>query len=86
MIKGVNRQIIEVLDTKNTYFERALLVVRPNCEQIDPKRLQTEADRLTAALGGYSGLAKKRRSALIMRVMCALLGAVVGGLLVFFCR
>ena len=29
MIKGVNRQIIEVLDTGNEYFERALLVVRP---------------------------------------------------------
>lgn len=29
MIKGVNRQIIEVMDTGNPYFERALLVVRP---------------------------------------------------------
>lgn len=29
MIKGVNRQIIEVMDTGNQYFERALLVVRP---------------------------------------------------------
>ena len=86
MIKGVNRQIIEVVDTKNMYFERALLVVRPNCGQLGEKRLATEADRMTAALGSYSGLAKKRRSVLIARIACGLLGALVGGLLVFFCR
>lgn len=29
MIKGINRAIIEVTDTGNIYYERALLVLRP---------------------------------------------------------
>ena len=29
MIKGINRQVIEIMDTGNLYYERALLVVRP---------------------------------------------------------
>lgn len=36
MIKGVNRQIIEVMDTGNPYFERALLVVRPGYTDTEP--------------------------------------------------
>ncbi len=29
MIKGVNREIIEIADPKNSHFERALLFLRP---------------------------------------------------------
>ncbi len=28
MVKGVNKQVIEVMETGNEYFERAILVVR----------------------------------------------------------
>ena len=46
MIKGVNRQIIEVMDTGNPYFERALLVVRPGYTDTEPTRLREEAQRM----------------------------------------
>ena len=29
MIKGINRSIIEVLDTGSVYYERAWLVIKP---------------------------------------------------------
>ena len=29
MIKGVNRQVIEVVDTGSPYFERAILIINP---------------------------------------------------------
>lgn len=35
MIKGVNRQIIEVNCLENLYFERALLFVRPNAAAVE---------------------------------------------------
>ena len=42
MIKGVNRQIIEVTDTGNEYFERALLIVRPRFSDMPYGRLYDE--------------------------------------------
>lgn len=86
MIKGVNRQIVEVTATNNAYFERALLVVRSHCEQCDAKKLQTEADRFVASIGSYSGLTKRRRSNWMIRCGFAAIGGLIGGLTVFFCR
>lgn len=51
MIKGVNRQIIEVSDTGSAYFERALLIVRANCADADTAMLHDEAGR-AGAVGG----------------------------------
>ena len=35
MLKGVNRQMIEVVEPANRYFERAFLIVRGDCETAD---------------------------------------------------
>jgi len=86
MIKGVSRQIIEVNATHNVYFERALLVVRPNCEQLGHKRLQTEADRFAAKLGSYAGLRRNRRRRWFARAFCVVVGAAVGLVVGLFCR
>ena len=48
MLKGVNRQIIEVHDTGSRYFERAILIVRPEFLGELPKRLQNDASRVVA--------------------------------------
>ncbi len=61
MIKGVNRQIIEVSDTGSVYFERALLIVRANCADADPAMLHDEAGRLVRSAGTYTGLRHNRR-------------------------
>ena len=86
MIKGVNRQIIEVNATHNVYFERALLVVRPNCEHLGCKRLQTEADRFVLNLDGYSGLKRNRRRHRLVQTVYAVGGAALGLAVGFFCR
>ncbi len=46
MIKGINRQIIEIGETGNLYFERALLFVRPQLDDIDEHRLKAEAKQM----------------------------------------
>ena len=51
MLRGVNRQIIEVKDTGSRYFERALLIVRPEFAQMQPGQLEREADKYLASVG-----------------------------------
>ena len=76
MIKGVNRQMIEVTDTGNPYFERALLVVRAECMEQPEVRLHEEAHKILASSDAYSGLRLSRRTRRIRRI---LFGACSGG-------
>ena len=45
MIKGVNKQFIEVNDTGSRYFERALLVIRPEFNSVPYEKLKGEAKK-----------------------------------------
>lgn len=45
MIKGVNRQIIEVTQTGNNYFEKAWLVIKPQYINAGASTLDFEAER-----------------------------------------
>ena len=76
MIKGVNRQMIEVTDTGNPYFERALLVVRAECMEQPEVRLHEEAHKILASSDAYSGLRPSRRTRRIRRI---LFGVCSGG-------
>lgn len=84
MIKGINRQIIEVTETGNACFERALLVVRPSWQD-DDTRLHEEAKRLVEAACGYSGMRLGRRRRLRGRILLALSSAAAGGALGVLC-
>lgn len=77
MIKGVNRQIIEVTDTGNEYFERALLIVRPRFSDIPYGRLYDEARRYVRNTGGYTSLKLNKRQ---RKKQMALYGMSFGGL------
>lgn len=84
MIKGINRQIIEITDTGNPYFERALLIVRPNCTDAPGDRLHEEASRLVRTAGGYSGLKRSRRHRMRLLLLgsgSGLIGALAATLL-----
>ena len=56
MIKGVNRQIIEITEAGNPIFERALLVVRPSFADSSDERIRGRGPPAGQAAGGYSGL------------------------------
>lgn len=43
MIRGVNRQIIEINDTQSDYFERAIFFVKPDCNVTSTSKLHDEA-------------------------------------------
>ena len=50
MLRGTNRSIIEINETENKYFERALLFVKPEFVSLSPERLNREAKRLIGSL------------------------------------
>lgn len=51
MIKGVNKQFIEVNDTGSRYFERALLVIRPEFNSVPYEKLKGEAKKAIGRMG-----------------------------------
>ena len=65
MLKGVNKSIVEINDTGNMYFEKALLYIRPEMNNVPERHIAREAaeyiksnvpDRISAPAE------KKRRS------------------------
>lgn len=46
MIKGVNKQILEVTNTDNPYFEKIIFFVKSEYKNTDKKMLQKEAETL----------------------------------------
>ena len=61
MIKGVNHQVIEVTETGNPFFERALLVLRADCADAPKNLLQKEAQRLVSNADSYTAIRRNRR-------------------------
>lgn len=43
MIKGVNKQILEVTNTDSPYFEKIIFFVRPSSPTLDDKKLHAAA-------------------------------------------
>lgn len=51
MIKGVNRQVVEVADTGSDYFEKALFFVNPKYYGLTDGKLRERAQSLMATAG-----------------------------------
>ena len=85
MIRGINRQIIEVCDTGNQYFERALLFVKPEYAGVDHKMLKAQAQNLIRGyVPPYKRLRKYKQSAgKWLVILCLLIaGMVVGAVII----
>lgn len=48
MIKGVNKQILEVTNTESQYFERIIFFVRPEAQTLDGDKLHREALKISS--------------------------------------
>lgn len=46
MVKGVNRQVLEIRETGSPYFERAFFFVKPEFADTDEKKLRAAAERV----------------------------------------
>ncbi len=52
MVKGVNQTIIEINDTKNKYFTKAIFYVAPNIHGVNNKKLNEEAIKAINLISG----------------------------------
>lgn len=79
MIKGINHQVIEITDTQNRYYERALLVLRPEYASISHQLLEKEARSLLQKMDTIS--TAKPKAVLRARIFSAVMYFLVGALL-----
>ena len=84
MIKAISRQILEVSDTGNTYFEKAWLMISPEFMNSGADRLENEAEGYLRGLDAPSSIKNNHRFAL--RFFSLIASAAAGGLItaVFF--
>ena len=83
MIKGVNRQMIEVTHTGSPYFERAFLVVRCGSNPPDTEKLHRQAQKVVEQAGTYAGLRQQHRLNRLRQGLFALGGAGTGAALMW---
>ena len=83
MVKGVNKQVIEVVDTGSRYFERAILIVNPK-NIADQTRIYDEAARIFSKKEDPPALKKAVFPMICKMAGFTALGAVVAGVLVKF--
>jgi hypothetical protein len=79
MIKGINRAIIEVTDTGNVYYERALLVLRPEYTDVQRGLLEKEAKKMLISMQAPSAI--KKRHAVFFWVLRLGASAIAGSLI-----
>lgn len=76
MIKGINRQVIEVKDTGSIYYEQAWFMVKPEYTRIEHTLLENEAKSLLKKADAPSGSKVKRN--LLFWVLRLSLAALFG--------
>ena len=88
MVKGVNRQVLEINQPENPYFERILLFVKPEFSGLTAERLTRQARSAEAQLCGRAPKQKDRARARVsggLRMLgCAGAGAALFALIQLF--
>ena len=83
MLKGVHHQIVEIRQTDDPYFERALLFVRADCASRPTQGFEQAGKQFVKAAGSYSELRRNRLAGQLRRVVCVIGGGVLGSFLTF---
>lgn len=83
MVRGVSRQIIEVPDTGNIYYEKAYLVVKPEFSDAQRTLLEKEAKRVLREMDAPSSI--KRKNKKWITALYFLVAALVGAGLMAGC-
>ena len=86
MVKGVNRQVLEIHETGCDYFEKALFFVKPEYSRENEGKLKTEA---LSSVMNFKAVPKTRKQKVKSRVLfvaeitaSAGIGALITALLV----
>lgn len=85
MIKGVNRQVVEITQTKCEYFERVLFFIKPEFSAVSDGELKERASAIAQSAGIPP--AERLRKSKIRSALClgaaAFGGAAMSGIIFF---
>lgn len=82
MLKGINKQILEVTNTESPYFERIVFFVRPEKCAVPETRLKQEAESISKKIK-RPPKTKKSAAQLLKGAVYIALGAGAGAALTF---
>lgn len=80
MIKGVNRQVVEVADTGSDYFEKALFFVNPKYYGLTDGKLRERAQSLMSAAGAPPKPKKTQKKSRWKTVLAIAASAAAGSI------
>lgn len=89
MLRGVNKQIIEINSTENDFFEKAILFVRPEKADTDGEELHKKAIKFLSAVNNPPLFAvkkagcRKRISKIKLVAVCLVLCVAITAVAVF---
>ena len=81
MIKGVNKQVLEIVETENGFFEKAIFFVKPEYTGMSEGRLRETAKNEMNNIGTpptNKFQKKSRRKEIALLVGCFIVGLIVG--------
>jgi hypothetical protein len=80
MLKGVNRQVLEITGTDNPYFEKIIFFVKPEFVNEDGAKLKTQAEKLAQTAQKPPRMRKSKREMRHLAAqfaICLAAGAVI---------
>ena len=78
MLKGINHSVIEVNDTGNEYYERAILMIRPEYASAQRSVLEREAKKMLREMDAPSAVKMPAPKKILTNTLLVTLGAVIG--------
>lgn len=81
MIKGVNKQVLEISETQNGFFEKAIFFVKPEYSGMSEGKLR-ETARLEIEKAGRPPLSRREKRSRLQRcaiyLLCLVSGIIMG--------
>ncbi len=82
MLKGVNRQVVEISQPESAYFERVLFFVKPEFSSVNEGKIKSKADALIRdASSPPTEKIRSSRREKIKQLLRLLFAAAIGALL-----
>ncbi|MBQ8027622.1 MAG: hypothetical protein IJ261_05845, partial [Clostridia bacterium] len=78
MLRGVNRQVIEISETDCEYFERVMFFVKPECANVSEGKLRERASVIAGKADKPTMTKIIRRRAIMVASIIAAAGAGAG--------